>query len=255
LTDRTHAALSAVLITKNAAARLDACLSSLGFCDEIVVVDSGSSDGTREIALRFNARVVSREWMGFGRQKQFAVDQASHDWVFCIDADEYVSPQLAASITQALHNPTTPVYRMPRCNRFLGRWLRHGEGYPDWSPRLFDRRSARWSDDTVHEKVLYAVTPETLDGDLLHESAEDLRGYLEKQNRYSTLAAQQLFERGQSANALHLIGSPLVRFAKFYVFRFGFLDGMPGLAHIAIGCMTSFMKYAKLAELNRLREG
>ena len=254
LTDRTHAALSAVLITKNAAARLDACLSSLGFCDEIVVVDSGSSDGTREIALRFNARVVSCEWMGFGRQKQFAVDQARHDWVLCIDADENVSPQLAASITQALRKPTTPVYRMPRCNRFLGRWLRHGEGYPDWSPRLFDRRSARWSDDTVHEKVLYAVTPEALDGDLLHESAEDLRGYLEKQNRYSTLAARQMYERGQSANVLHMIGSPLVRFAKFYVFRLGFLDGMPGLAHIAIGCMTSFMKYAKLAELNRLRE-
>ena len=107
----------------------------------------------------------------------------------------------------------------------------------------------------MHEKVLYAMTPETLDGDLLHESAEDLRGYLEKQNRYSTLAAQQMYERGQAADLLHLIGSPLVRFAKFYIFRLGFLDGMPGLAHIAAGCMTSFMKYAKLAELNRLREG
>lgn len=253
LTDHTHGALSAVLITKNAAGRLNACLSSLSFCDEIVVVDSSSSDRTCEIAHRFNARVVPREWLGFGRQKQFAVEQASNDWVLCIDADECVSPQLAQSIVQALEKPTTPVYKMARCNRFLGKWLRHGEGYPDWSPRLFDRRSARWSDDSVHEKVLYAVTPGTLDGDLLHESAEDLRDYLEKQNRYTTLAAQQLFERGKSASAIQLIGSPVVRFFKFYVFRLGFLDGMPGFAHIAIGCMNSFMKYAKLTELNRSR--
>lgn len=254
MTDRTHAALSAVLITKNAGGQLDACLSSLTFCDEIIVVDSGSSDRTLEIARRFNARVIQHDWMGFGRQKQFAVDQANYDWVLCVDADERVSSELARSITQILREPTTPVYRMARCNRFLGRWLRHGEGYPDWSLRLFDRRSARWSDDTVHEKVLYSVTPGTLDGDLLHESAEDLRTYLEKQNRYTTLAAQQLFERGQSANTLNLLASPLVRFVKFYFFRLGFLDGLPGLAHTIIGCMNSFMKYAKLAELQRSRE-
>lgn len=253
LTDRTRVALSAVLITKNAGEQLDACLASLSFCDEIVIVDSGSSDSTLEVARRFNARVIPHEWMGFGRQKQFAVDQASNDWVLCIDADERVSPQLATSITQVLLKPATPVFRMPRCNRFLGKWLRHGEGYPDWSPRLFDRRSARWSDDTVHEKVLYAVTPGTLDGDLLHESADNIRDYLEKQNRYTTLAAQQMFERGQSSNALQLVASPMVRFLKFYFFRLGFLDGMPGLAHTIIGCMNSFMKYAKLAELIRSR--
>lgn len=253
MTDRTHAALSAVLITKNAAGRLAGCLSSLSFCDEIVVVDSGSTDRTVEIAQSFNARVVNHDWLGFGRQKQFAVDQADHDWVLCIDADESVSPQLAKDIVRTLQSPATPVYRMPRCNRFLGRWLRHGEGYPDWSLRLFDRRLARWSDDVVHEKVLYAVTPGTLDGDLLHESADDLRDYLEKQNRYTTLAAQQLFERGHSVNALHLVASPVVRFMKFYIFRLGFLDGLPGLAHTVVGCMNSFMKYAKLAELNRSR--
>ena len=251
MTDRTQAALSAVLITKNAAGRLSACLSSLAFCDEIVVVDSGSSDSTCDIALRFNARIISRNWMGFGRQKQFAVEQASHDWVLCIDADESVTSELAASIRKALMQPETSVYRMARCNRFLGKWLRHGEGYPDWSPRLFDRRSARWSDDPVHEKVLYAVTPETLGGDLLHESAEDLQDYFEKQNNYTTLAARQMFERGLSVNPAHLVASPLVRFAKFYFFRLGFLDGVAGLAHITIGCMNSFMKYAKLLELKR----
>jgi hypothetical protein len=247
--------LSVVLITQNAAAQLPDCLASVAFADEVVVVDSGSTDGTTEVAARYGARVVMKEWLGFGRQKQFAVEQAAHDWVLCLDADERVSPELAASVVRALQTPATPVYRMARCNRFLGRWLRHGEGYPDWSLRLFDRRHARWSDDNVHEKVLYAVPPGTplgtLTGDLMHESGEDLGRYLEKQNRYTALAAQELHRRGQRAGLAEITLSPLLRFFKFYVLRLGFLDGMPGLVHISIGCMNSFMKYAKLMELQR----
>ncbi|TMH87599.1 MAG: glycosyltransferase family 2 protein [Betaproteobacteria bacterium] len=245
-----RAPLSAVLITRNAAAVLEPCLASLAFADEIVVVDSGSSDGTAEIARRHGVRVVQREWLGFGRQKQFAVEQAKHDWVLCLDADETVSPQLAASILAALARPVSPVYRMPRRNRFLGRWLAHGEGYPDWSPRLFNRMNARWSDDLVHEKVLYAVTPGTLQGDLMHDSSDDLTAYLDRQNRYTTLAARQAYELGRGAGFFHLLLSPVVRFFKFYVFRLGFLDGMPGLLHISIGCINSYLKYAKLIELH-----
>ena len=243
--------LSAVLITRNAAALLGPCLDSLAFADEIVVVDSSSSDATAELAARKGARVVQKEWLGFGRQKQFAVEQASHNWVLCLDADERVSPQLAASIRSALASPVSPVYRMARRNRFLGRWLSHGEGYPDWSPRLFNRMNARWSDDLVHEKVLFAVTPGTLEGDLMHDSADDLATYLERQNRYTTLAARQAFEQGRSAGVLHLLFSPVVRFIKFYLMRLGFLDGLPGLLHISIGCVNSYMKYAKLIELRR----
>jgi glycosyltransferase involved in cell wall biosynthesis len=243
-----------VLITRNAAAVLEACLESLAFADEIVVVDSTSSDATPEIAARHGARVVRKEWLGFGRQKQFAVEQATHDWVLCLDADERVSPRLAASIAAALAAPASPVYRMPRRNRFLGRWLSHGEGYPDWSPRLFNRLNARWSDDLVHEKVLYAVTPGTLQGDLLHDSSDDLTAYLDRQNRYTTLAARQAFEQGRSAGMVHLVFSPLVRFLKFYILRLGFLDGLPGLLHISIGCMNSYMKYAKLIELRRAEQ-
>jgi glycosyltransferase involved in cell wall biosynthesis len=244
-------ALSVVLITQNAAAQLPDCLASVAFADEVVVVDSDSSDGTAEVAARYGARVVAKEWLGFGRQKQFAVEQAAHDWVLCLDADERVSPELAASLVRALDAPAAQVYRMARRNRFLGRWLRHGEGYPDWSPRLFDRRHARWSDDAVHEKVLYAVSPGTLAGDLLHESAENLGRYLDKQNRYSTLAAQELHQRGRRAGLAELVFSPMVRFIKFYFLRLGCLDGLPGLVHISIGCMNSFTKYAKLIELNR----
>ena len=244
-------ALSVVLITQNAAEQLADCLASVAFADEVVVVDSGSTDGTAALAERYGARVVAKEWLGFGRQKQFAVEQAAHDWVLCLDADERVSPELAASLVRALEAPAAPVYRMARRNRFLGRWLRHGEGYPDWSARLFDRRQARWSDDEVHEKLLYAATPGTLEGDLLHESAEDLGRYLEKQNRYTTLAARELHRQGRRAGIAEFALSPLLRFIKFYVLRLGFLDGLPGLVHIAIGCMNSFMKYAKLIELRR----
>jgi glycosyltransferase involved in cell wall biosynthesis len=244
------APLSAVLITRNAAAVLDACLESLAFADEIVVVDSASTDATAEIAARRGARVVQKEWLGFGRQKQFAVEQAVHDWVLCLDADERVSPELAGSIAAALAAPSATVYRMPRRNRFLGRWLSHGEGYPDWSPRLFNRLNG-WSDDLVHEKVLYAETPGTLRGDLLHDSSDDLTTYLDRQNRYTTLAARQAFELGRGASIVHLLLSPVVRFIKFYLLRLGFLDGVPGLLHICIGCMNSHLKYAKLIELRK----
>jgi glycosyltransferase involved in cell wall biosynthesis len=246
-----RAPLSAVLITRNAAAILEACLDSLAFADEIVVVDSGSNDGTPELARARGARVVAKEWLGYGRQKQFAVEQAKHDWVLCVDADERVAPELAASIGAALAAPESPVYRMARRNRFLGRWLAHGEGYPDWSPRLFNRQGARWSDDLVHEKVLYAVTPGTLKGDLLHDSSDDLSAYLERQNRYTTLAARQAYEQGRSAGLAQLLFSPAVRFIKFYVLRLGFLDGIAGFLHISIGCMNSYLKYAKLIELRR----
>ena len=243
--------LSAVLITRNASAVLEPCLDSLAFADEIVVVDSASTDGTRELAAKKGARVVQKEWLGFGRQKQFAVEQARNDWVLCLDADERVTPELARSIQQALAAPVSPVYRMPRRNRFLGRWLAHGEGYPDWSPRLFNRMNARWSDDLVHEKVLFAVTPGTLKGDLMHDSSDDLSAYMERQNRYTTLAARQAFEQGRSAGIFHLLCSPVVRFLKFYFMRLGFLDGLPGLMHISIGCMNSYVKYMKLIELRR----
>ena len=241
--------LSAVIIAKNAARQLPECLESLAFCDEILVVDSGSDDGTVALAQSRGARVIQSEWRGFGPQKRYAVEQAAHDWVLCVDADERVSPELRSAIERALAAPANAAYRFPRCNRFLGRYLRHGEGYPDWSLRLFDRRRARWSDDAVHEKVLTDAEVGTLTGDLLHDSAETLDAYLAKQNRYTTLAAQQAFDAGRRANALQLLLSPLVRFVKFYFFRLGLLDGVPGLIHSLIGCGNSFAKYAKMLDL------
>jgi glycosyltransferase involved in cell wall biosynthesis len=243
--------LSVVIITRNAGPQLDACLASAAFADEMLVVDSGSTDDTAEVARRRGARVVEREWLGFGAQKQYAVDLALNDWVLCLDADERVSDRLRAGITRELHKPRARAYLLCRRNRFLGRWLDHGEGYPDWSLRLFHRGYARWSDDPVHERVITLEPVERLDGDLLHHSAETLHQYLDKQNRYTRLQAERLHAEGRTAGWPQLLVSPALRFLKFYFFRLGFLDGVPGLIHIAIGCMNSFNKYAKLIELQR----
>ena len=252
--------LSAVLITLNAASQLEACLASLAFADDILVVDSGSTDTTVDIAQRHGARVIAQAWLGYGAQKQFAVERAAHDWVLCLDADERVTPTLQASIAETLGaqpSPPNNAWRMARANVFMGRVLRHGEGYPDWNLRLFDRRHARWSDDPVHENVVPAAGTSvgTLAGDLLHESSETLATYLAKQNRYTDLQAARLFAQRQRAGALRIAFAPLVRFIKFYLFRLGFLDGIPGLVHILIGCQNSMLKYAKLRELERFKRG
>src|SRR5574343_95905 len=224
----TRQPLSVVIITLNAASQLAECLASVRFADEVVVVDSGSTDGTRELALAAGARVIEQDWLGFGRQKQFAVEAARHDWVLCLDADERVSEELRGALENTLNSPSTvTAYRFPRCNRFLGRYLRYGEGYPDWSLRLFDRRQARWSDDAVHEKVIAEGAVGTLSGDLLHDSAETLASYLNKQNRYTSLAAEMAVAAGKRASAGRVLFSPLVRFVKFYVVRQGFRDGLP----------------------------
>lgn len=244
--------LSIVIITLNAAHQLSDCLDRCHFADEIVVVDSGSQDGTVALAQSKRARVIHQSWLGYGPQKQFAVNQAQHDWVLCLDADERLSDALQQAIIEVLHAPRHVAYQMPRCNRFLGRWLRHGEGYPDWSLRLFNRRYGHWSDDPVHEKVVIdqgAVG--RLNGDLMHESEEGLVHYLVKQERYTSIQADQLVQQGKSVGIAKLLFSPLIRFIKFYFIRRGFLDGIPGLIHIAIGCWNSFIKYAKLYEKRR----
>ncbi len=249
--------LSAVLITFNTGDQLAACLRSLAFCDEIIVVDAGSGDATRDVARQHGARVVEEAWRGFGPQKRLAVSLARNDWVLCVDADEEVSAPLASAIAAILTRPMQVAYRMPRANRFMGRYLKHGEGFPDWSLRLFDRRHAQWSDDAVHEKVVTSGAVGRLAGTavLMHHSAESLSTYLDKQNRYTSLQADALYRTGERANVWRLLLSPTLRFLKFYVVRLGFLDGLPGLVHIAIGCFNSFAKYAKLRALQIEAEG
>ncbi len=244
--------LSLIVITRDAAHELAACMASAPFAAEAVVVDSGSSDDTVGIARRSGARVIEHAWEGYGPQKNFAVGEAHHDWVLCLDADERVSPELAAAIREAFAHgvPAVHGYAIARRNRFLGRWLAHGEGYPDWNVRLFDRRHGRWSADPVHEKVAVDGTTARLSGDLLHYSAESIDAYIAKQNRYTTLQAEAMHAAGETASGLRMAFSPLARFVRFYVVKLGFLDGVAGFAHVAIGAFASFMKYAKLRALS-----
>jgi len=245
--------LSLVIIARDAAHELADCLASAAFAAETIVVDSGSTDDTAAVAARCGARVIEHAWEGFGPQKNFAVGEARHDWVLCLDADERVTPELAAAIAAlfAQGPPAAAACAIARRNRFFGRWLAHGEGYPDWNVRLFDRRRARWSDDQVHEKVVADGPAVRLDGDLLHASAESIDAYIAKQNRYTTVQALQMHARGERAGVAQLVFSPVARFLRFYVLRLGFLDGAAGFAHIAIGAFASFLKYAKLRSLQQ----
>ena len=237
--------LSVTIITLNEERRIGKCIKSVSFADEIVVVDSGSRDRTVEIAKQAGAQVIHQDWLGYGRQKQFAVEQTVNDWVLCLDADEWLSPELSQSIQSVLEHPEFSAYQFPRRNRFMGRWLRHGEGYPDWSLRLFKRDHAHWSEDEVHEKVVPGGDVGKISGDLMHESEETLQQYLEKQDRYTTLQAQRLKADGKRGSVIKIVLSPLFRFIKFYFIRLGVLDGLPGLMHILIGCKNSYTKQLK----------
>lgn len=243
--------LSVVYITKNAASTFEQSLSSIDFANEIIVVDSGSSDETLKIAEKYKAKITFQDWLGFGKQKQLAVNLATHDWVLCLDADEIISFDLRKSIQAALTNPTFKAYQFPRSNYFLGRYLKHGEGYPDLSLRLFNKNNAAWSDDAVHEYVDTKSEVGTLTGDLLHHSCENISDYLTKQNNYTDIQAKQLWLKNKKTTAVKIIFSPIFRFIKFYFIKRGFLDGLAGFVHISIGCFNSMIKYAKLHELQK----
>ncbi len=241
--------ITVTIITLNASRHLRQCLESVRWADEIVIVDSGSTDNTLAIAREFTDHITHHDWLGYGPQKQFAMGLASNDWILSLDADESLSPELAEHIQGLFQEgPALYAYALKRCNQFMGRWLRHGEGYPDLVLRLFDRRHAAWSDDAIHEKVIHDGHVGELAGDLLHRSESGIAAYIDKQNHYTSLQAERLHQQGVSVGPARLLLSPLLRFIKFYFIRRGFLDGLPGLVHISIGCFNSFIKYAKLRE-------
>ena len=242
--------ITAVIITLNEEDKINDCLSSVRFCDEVIIVDSGSNDRTEEIAREHNATFLFQSWLGYGPQKQFAVEQASNNWVLCLDADEVISPELYHSIVETdFESADYAGYKMPRRNHFMGRALLYGEGYPDMSLRIFNIKHGSWSEDEVHECVEVTGSIGTLKGDILHYSEESITTYLSKQNRYTELQARALFRRKKFTTPIRCVASPLARFIKYYFLRLGFLDGLPGFVHINISCFNAFCKYAKLLEL------
>ena len=245
--------LSACIITRDEADRLGDCLSSLSFCDEILVVDSHSEDATREIAARAGARVVERDWPGHVAQKEFAIRAARHDWVLCVDADERIGPALRDEI-EALRRrgfPEHAGWRMPRLSSYLGRPIRHGTWYPDRQLRLFDRRRGRWGGFDPHDRVELDGSCGRLRGDLLHHPYRSLDEHLATIDRYTTTRARGLHSRGRRARLVDLAFRPGWRFFTFYVLRAGFLEGWRGLLMAALAAHYVRLKYAKLWLLQR----
>ena len=211
------------------------------------MVDSGSADATAEVATRLGARVLHHPWQGYGPQKQFAVGQATHDWVFSIDADEEASPALAAEI--AALDLSCDAYAVPRLVNYLGRWIRHGIWYPGYVTRLFRRDRGSFSDDAIHESVHVVGRTGRLKGDLHHYSYRDVHHHLEKMNEFTTLSAQKMFAASRRAGALRLALQPPFEFLRAYLARGGILDGYPGLVVALFHGYYVFLKYAKLREL------
>jgi glycosyltransferase involved in cell wall biosynthesis len=242
--------VSVTIITLNEAEHIGAAIDSASWADEIIVVDSGSTDDTVAIARSKGARVETRTWSGYVDQKNFAHLLASNDWIFSLDADERITPALAGEVLALLTaEPPRRGYRVPRVAYHLGRWVRTTDFYPDYQTRLYDRRSARWTGLHVHESVNVDGGPGQLVNELQHYSFRDLRDQLNRINHYTTLAARQMYERGQRTSPLALITHPPAAFLRNYVLRRGFLDGTVGLTISLINSYSVFLKFAKLWEL------
>jgi glycosyltransferase involved in cell wall biosynthesis len=245
--------VSVTVITKNEAADLAAALESVQWADEIIVVDSRSSDDTVAIARRFTDRVVVRDWEGYAAQKNIAAALAKHDWILSLDADERVSLALAQDIRRALSDPPGHRgYRMPRVTWHLGRWIRSTDWYPDAQLRLYDRTAARWTGAYVHESVIVDGTIGALTGELLHFAYRDIADHLETIDRYTTLAARQMYDSGRRAGLLRMVGHPPLAFLRNYVARGGFRDGTVGFIVSAMNAYYVFLKFAKLWELGKV---
>ncbi len=243
--------LSAVLITLDEEQNVGRALDAVRFADEIVVVDSGSSDRTVELCRARGARVLTRRFDGYGPQKRFAVSQASNDWVLCLDADEVVTPELAAAIRALLASgePPHPAYAFRFVTHLMGAPLRHGWGTRKAHVRLFDRRRARWTDARIHETVEADGPAGRLDGEVLHDAERDLAESLRKLDSYSTEAARVLHARGRRRSPLATAFTGAFHFLNHWIIRGNFLDGAPGLAFSFLHAAGAMAKYLKADEL------
>ncbi|WP_342050654.1 MULTISPECIES: glycosyltransferase family 2 protein [unclassified Cupriavidus] len=239
--------ISAVLITKNEAHNIAECLASVSWCDRAIIVDSGSTDGTVEIARSLGADVYQTDtWPGFGPQKNLALSKVQTEWVLSIDADERVTPELRDEILAAIESGSADAYEMPRLSRFCGRFIRHGGWYPDYLTRVFRVGKARFTDDLVHENVVADQPVARLRTPLLHYTYDDFSQVLRKIDQYSTLGAQQAFRRGKTATVASALGHGVWAFLRTWVFRRGFLDGAQGLGVALMNGQASYYKYVKL---------
>ena len=252
--------VTATIITLNEEENIRAACESVAWADEVLVVDSGSTDATREIARGCGARVIERAWPGFAAQKQFAADQARHEWVFSLDADERLSPELRASVEDLLYTPDEKLadgYRAARRAFYMGRWIKGGGWYPDHQLRLYKRARGRWAGAHVHESVRMdeGARVETLDGDLLHYSVRDaLHHHRMVGERYAPLAARQMFESGRRTTPLGVATAAPLAFARSFLLKAGFRDGLAGLAIARFAAHHAFLKHLLLWEMQSARD-
>jgi len=238
--------ITAIVITRNEEGNIGDCLESIPFVDEVIVIDSGSVDGTEEICRRDpRVRWFSESWKGFGPQKNSALDKAGNDWILSLDADERVTPELAEEIASLPPEPGVDGYRIPRKSFFGKRWVRHGGWYPDHTIRLWRRRAGRFVDRSVHEVVRVEGKVGVLRGDLLHHTYMDTTDFVERMNRYSTLGAAELRKRGVRGTTFDLLFRPPFTFFRMFVLRRGFPDGGLGFRLAVLYAMYTFLKYAK----------
>jgi glycosyltransferase involved in cell wall biosynthesis len=239
--------VSAVIITKNEEANIERCLRSVSWADEIILVDSESSDDTVEIAWSLGAKVFRPEWRGFGPAKQYAVEQASGEWVLSIDADEEVSFTLKNEILHLLETePPCVGYMIPRKTQFLGRWILHSGWRPDYVLRLFKRSAGNFTSALVHEKVEVDGPVGKLHNTLLHYSYPTLEDFTRRQDQYSTLGAQDMFGAGKPFRPSQLVFKPILSFLRKFIFHKGWRDGWEGFLIAALTANGTLLKYAKL---------
>ena len=247
--------ISAVIISFNEEKNIEDAIRSVEWADEVVVVDSESTDRTRDIAQSLGATVVVNAWPGFSAQKQFAADRAANDWIFSLDSDERVSDGLVSKIREIKTNAAQiDGYRIPRLSYYMGRPIRHGGWYPDLQLRLFDRRKGRWNGAVVHESVKMdeGVRVETLNAEILHYSVESAAHHNKMiADRYAPLGAQKMYDEGRRTSPINAVLASAFAFIRAYFFKLGFLDGLPGFCIAYFAAHHALMKHMILIELRR----
>jgi glycosyltransferase involved in cell wall biosynthesis len=245
--------ISVVIITLNVEKTIKRCLDSIqDVADEILVVDSYSTDQTEEICKQYNARFLKHPFEGFRQQKNWAMAQARYDYILSIDADEALSETLKKSILTVKNDWTNDAYHFNRFNNYCGQWIKHSNWYPDRKVRLFDRRKGEWGGINPHDKFILSnnSVSKFLEGDLLHWVLDSYEAHLDKVNRFTTIAANEYFKMGKKVSAIEIFFHGLWRFFKAYIVKLGFLDGYNGLVISYFSAMTSAIKYIKLRQLN-----
>ncbi|MBK7213889.1 MAG: glycosyltransferase family 2 protein [Bacteroidales bacterium] len=245
------AKLSVVIITYNEEAHIGRCIESVqGIADEVVVLDSFSTDQTEAISRKMGAIVHKEAFKGYGAQKNMALDLASNDLVLSLDADEALSEELRRSIAGVKENPQYDGYTMNRLNNYCGKWIRHCGWYPDRKIRLTDRRKSRWDDAVIHEKfIVESNRIQHLNGDLLHYSYHSISGHILKMDKFTDYSAKKMFDSGVKAPIWRLLVNPSLMFLKMYFIKSGFLDGFYGFTISVVSAHATFLKYAKLRQL------